>query len=87
MIYEYVIDAGERYEDWMCPSVFSTELFTKEEFEEIVKKAIEKIESEDWKADWCSVASTIIKYDKRFFTPHTECIAIVKNDGTFEGVR
>ena len=86
-MYEYIIDADERYEDWMCSSIFSTELFTKEEFEEIVKKAIEKIESEDWKADWCSVASTIIKYDKRFFTPHTECIAIVKNDGTFEGVR
>ena len=83
-MYEYIIDADERYEDWMCSSIFSTELISKEEFEEVVKKAI-KAEGE-W-ADWSSVANWIVENDKRFFTPRKGHLAIVKNDGTFEGVR
>lgn len=89
MIYEYIIDAAEPYEDWMCASVFSTELFSKEEFEEIIKKAIENAKSEKniKKIDWCSVYMMILKYDHRFFASRTKYIAIVKDDGSFEGVR
>ena len=84
--YEYIIDANERYEDWMEASVFSTELFSKEEFEEIVEKAIKNTEAEKCRVNCFSVATRIIKYDDKFFTPHTKHIAIVKNDGSFEGV-
>lgn len=76
-LYEYIIDANEKYEDWMCASIFSTELISKEEFEEIVKKAIET--EGEW-ADWSSVANWIVKNDKRFFTPKRGHSAIVKYD-------
>ena len=76
-MYEYTIDANERYEDWMCASIFSTELLSKEEFEEIVKKAIEK--EGEW-ADWSSVANWIVKNDERFFVPKRGHSAIVEYD-------
>lgn len=77
MIYEYQIDANERYEDWMCSFIFSTELISKEEFEEVVKKAIKSLG--EW-ADWASVAKWIVKNDERFFFPKNGHMAIVKYD-------
>ena len=77
MIYEYQIDAGERYEDWTCSSIFSTELISKEEFEEVVKKAIEA--KGEW-ADWASVANWIVENDERFFSPKRGHTAVVKFD-------
>ena len=76
-LYEYFIDADESYEDWMCASIFSTELLSKEEFEEVVKKAIE---AEGEFADWSSVANWIVENDDRFFTPKKGHSAIVKYD-------
>lgn len=76
-MYEYTIDANEPYEDWMITSIFSAELISKEEFEEVVKKAIE--EESEW-ADWSSVAIWIVKNDERFFLPKKGHLAIVKYD-------
>lgn len=76
-LYEYYIDADEHYEDWMCESIFSTELISKEEFEEVVKKAIEA--KGEW-ADWASVAHWIVENDDRFFFPEKGHCAIVKFD-------
>ena len=86
MFYEYIIDAQERYEDWMEASVFSTVRFSKEEFEEIVERAIRNTKAENCRVDCFSVAARILKYDDRFFVPQTKQIAIVKNNGAFEGV-
>lgn len=88
-LYEYIIDTNEkRYEELTEESIFSTELFSKEEFEEIVEKAIENAKSEKniEKVDWCSVYMMILKYDNRFFVPKTKYIAIVKDDGNLERV-
>lgn len=87
-LYEYYVDADADYEDWMCASIFSTELISKEEFEEIVKKAIEA--EGEW-ANWSSVANWIIENDKRFFVPKRGRSAIVKyniddNEDIFGGV-
>ena len=92
-MYEYTIDANERYEDWMCTSIFSTELLSKEEFEEVVKKAIEKTVRKDndgYKeyGDWSEVANMIVKMDDRFFYPKKGHIAIIQysDDNAFKGV-
>lgn len=74
-LYEYYIDADVDYEDWMCESIFSTELISKKEFEEVVKKAIE---AKGEFADWASVANWIVKNDDRFFFPNKGHSAIVK---------
>lgn len=90
MIYEYVIDADEDYEDWMNTSIFSTELLSKEEFEEVVKKAYKKTWNEKIKeyGDWNRVARKIVEEDDRFFFPERGHFAIIKykENNKFKGV-
>lgn len=81
MIFEYTFDADERYEDWMCSSIFSHEDIPLNEFEEVVKKAINSIEKENKNIiDWNTVANEVVKMDDRFFySTHKHC-AIIKDD-------
>ena len=88
MIYEYIIDADEPYESWYT-SIFSTELLSREEFEEVVKKAQDSnLHDGKYRCDWNEVANAIVKMDNRFFFPEKGRAALIKwsNNNKFEGV-
>lgn len=86
MIFEYTLDADERYEDWMCTSIFSHADIPLNEFKEVVEKAIEDLEKKDKNiVDWNAVANKVVEIDDRFFYPvHKHC-AVIKDD-KLEGV-
>ena len=89
-MYEYVLNAASKYDDWMTTSIFSTELLSKKEFEEVVKKAYEATYNEKFQeyGDWNEVANKIVENDSRFFFPKKGHVAIIKyyENNNFQGV-
>lgn len=86
MIYRYLIDGNDKYEDWMCTEIFSEELLSKEEFEEVVLKA--QKDCGEFYNDWNCVAKKIVENDERFFFPERGLSAIIDytNENKFDGV-
>lgn len=85
MIYKYTIDANEDWEEWYA-HIFSTELLSKEEFEEVVKKAM-KACGDVWNS-YTDVAKKIIEMDNRFFVPEEAHTAIIQfnDNNSFGGI-
>lgn len=77
MLYSYIIDNNEEYEDWNEFEIFSTEEVSFEEFQSIVTKAFEL--SAPF-TNYASVARKIIEIDTRFFSPQRKAIAFIGHE-------
>ena len=74
MIYSYILENNEDYEDWDEFEIFSTEEISFEEFQSIVTKAFELSAPFD---SYASVARKILEIDERFFLPQVKAIAVI----------
>lgn len=74
MIYSYILENNEDYEDWDEFEIFSTEEISFEEFQSIVRKAFELSAPFD---NYASVARKILEIDERFFLPQVKAIAVI----------
>ena len=74
MLYSYIIDNNEQYEDWNEFELFSTEEIPFEEFQSIVEKAFELAAPFN---GYGGVARKILEIDERFFLPQRKAIAFV----------
>ena len=74
MIYSYILENNEDYEDWDEFEIFSTEEISFEEFQSIVTKAFELSAPFD---NYASVARKILEIDERFFLPQVKAIAVI----------
>lgn len=72
MIYSYLLDNNECYEDHDVVEILATEEVPFEEFQEIVKKAYELCG--EWNHS-THVADKIVEIDNRFFFPTRKAIA------------
>lgn len=80
MVFEYTIDADEKYEDWMHINIFSNELIHPKEFEKITEKAINILKEENKQIDWISVGKKIVEIDNKFFFSEPAHCAIIRNE-------
>lgn len=74
MIYSYIIDNNEEYEDANEFELFSTEEISFEEFQSIVEKAFELSTPFN---SYGGVARKILEIDERFFLPQRKAVAFV----------
>lgn len=74
MIYSYILENNEDYEDWDEFEIFSTEEISFEEFQSIVTKAFELSAPFD---NYATVARKILEIDERFFLPQVKAIAVI----------
>lgn len=72
MIYSYLLDNNECYEDHDVVEILATEEVPFEEFQEIVKKAYELCGT--WNS-YTHIANKIVEIDNRFFFPTKKAIA------------
>lgn len=77
MIYSYIIDNDEQYEDWNDFEIFSTEEISFEEFKEIVAKAFELSTPFN---SYATVARKILEIDDRFFLPQRKAVAFIGHE-------
>lgn len=77
MLYSYIIDNNEEYEDQNDFEIFSTEEISFEEFQSIVTKAFELSTPFN---NYASVARKIVEIDKRFFLPQRKAVAIIGHE-------
>lgn len=74
MLYSYIIDNNEQYEDADEFELFSTEEIPFEEFQSIVEKAFELSAPFN---GYSEVGRKIIEIDERFFLPQRKAIAFI----------